>query len=158
MATVRSSRVSRGRYTSPIPPAPSGATISYGAEARASGESHRSWRPREPSRPSDSPRETGRSSWTPFEPCRSRPEAITRNPERSLAPRERRRSGNSRPEARPGVRSARWPKLLDVALNCQRHGQTPRQLSASSAVRGVPGVPGVSDREAAEVLAGPIRS
>src|SRR5260370_40586274 len=30
MATVRSSRVSRARYTSPIPPAPSGAPISYG--------------------------------------------------------------------------------------------------------------------------------
>src|SRR5215469_2405910 len=30
MATVRSSRVSRARYTSPIPPAPNGATISYG--------------------------------------------------------------------------------------------------------------------------------
>jgi hypothetical protein len=30
MATVRSSRVSRARYTSPIPPAPSGPTISYG--------------------------------------------------------------------------------------------------------------------------------
>src|SRR3954468_20038198 len=30
IATVRSSRVSRARYTSPIPPAPSGATISYG--------------------------------------------------------------------------------------------------------------------------------
>src|SRR5262245_32941749 len=30
MATVRSSRVSRARYTSPIPPSPSGATISYG--------------------------------------------------------------------------------------------------------------------------------
>src|SRR5215472_3243223 len=29
-ATLRSSRVSRARYTSPIPPAPSGATISYG--------------------------------------------------------------------------------------------------------------------------------
>src|SRR5579864_1424350 len=30
MATLRSSRVSRARYTSPIPPAPSGAPISYG--------------------------------------------------------------------------------------------------------------------------------
>src|SRR6267154_465277 len=30
MATVRSSRASRARYTSPIPPAPSGAMISYG--------------------------------------------------------------------------------------------------------------------------------
>ena len=30
MATVRSNRVSRARYTSPIPPAPSGPTISYG--------------------------------------------------------------------------------------------------------------------------------
>src|ERR1700751_5699858 len=30
MATVRSSRVSRASYTSPMPPAPSGATISYG--------------------------------------------------------------------------------------------------------------------------------
>src|SRR5438093_9129974 len=30
MATLRSSRVSRARYTSPIPPAPIGATISYG--------------------------------------------------------------------------------------------------------------------------------
>src|SRR5437773_10871808 len=30
MATARSSRVSRARYTSPIPPAPMGATISYG--------------------------------------------------------------------------------------------------------------------------------
>src|SRR3981081_2654171 len=30
IATVRSSRVSRARYTSPIPPAPSGAAISYG--------------------------------------------------------------------------------------------------------------------------------
>src|SRR3954454_2583744 len=30
IATVRSSRVSRARYTSPMPPAPSGATISYG--------------------------------------------------------------------------------------------------------------------------------
>src|SRR5947209_16571332 len=30
MATVRSSRVSRARYTSPMPPAPRGATISYG--------------------------------------------------------------------------------------------------------------------------------
>src|SRR5258708_40331143 len=30
MATVRSRRVSRARYTSPIPPAPSGETISYG--------------------------------------------------------------------------------------------------------------------------------
>src|SRR5215813_5879931 len=30
MATVRSRRVSLARYTSPIPPAPSGPTISYG--------------------------------------------------------------------------------------------------------------------------------
>src|SRR5260370_33434317 len=30
MATLRSRRVSRARYTSPIPPAPSGAPISYG--------------------------------------------------------------------------------------------------------------------------------
>src|SRR4029077_19896643 len=30
IATVRSRRVSRARYTSPIPPAPSGETISYG--------------------------------------------------------------------------------------------------------------------------------
>src|ERR1700730_11150008 len=30
IATVRSRRVSRARYTSPIPPAPSGATIWYG--------------------------------------------------------------------------------------------------------------------------------
>src|SRR5213080_3722458 len=30
IATDRSSRVSRARYTSPIPPAPSGATTSYG--------------------------------------------------------------------------------------------------------------------------------
>ena len=30
MATSRPSRASRARYTSPIPPAPSGATISYG--------------------------------------------------------------------------------------------------------------------------------
>src|SRR5262245_35378651 len=30
MATVRSRRVSRALYTSPIPPAPSGARISYG--------------------------------------------------------------------------------------------------------------------------------
>lgn len=30
MATVRSRRVSLDRYTSPIPPAPNGATISYG--------------------------------------------------------------------------------------------------------------------------------
>src|SRR5882762_4154399 len=30
MATVRSSLVSRARYTSPIPPAPSGDSISYG--------------------------------------------------------------------------------------------------------------------------------
>src|SRR5262250_3826528 len=30
MATVRSRRVSRARYTSPIPPAPSGPTTSYG--------------------------------------------------------------------------------------------------------------------------------
>jgi hypothetical protein len=39
MATVRSSRVSRARYTSPIPPAPSGARISYGPSlvAGASG-------------------------------------------------------------------------------------------------------------------------
>src|SRR5881396_609285 len=41
MATLRSSRVSRARYTSPIPPAPMGATISYGPsrlpEARFTG-------------------------------------------------------------------------------------------------------------------------
>src|SRR5437773_7876144 len=41
MATARSSRVSRARYTSPIPPAPMGATISYGPrrlpEARFTG-------------------------------------------------------------------------------------------------------------------------
>lgn len=30
MATVRSSRVSRARYTSPMPPVPAGAMISYG--------------------------------------------------------------------------------------------------------------------------------
>jgi hypothetical protein len=30
MATVRSRRVSRARYTSPMPPAPRGATTSYG--------------------------------------------------------------------------------------------------------------------------------
>src|SRR5882724_2985542 len=30
IATVRPRRVSRARYTSPIPPAPSGETISYG--------------------------------------------------------------------------------------------------------------------------------
>src|SRR5580692_11126010 len=30
IATVRSRRVSRARYTSPIPPAPKGETISYG--------------------------------------------------------------------------------------------------------------------------------
>lgn len=30
MATVRWSRVSRARYTSPVPPAPSGDWISYG--------------------------------------------------------------------------------------------------------------------------------
>src|SRR5215475_8943789 len=30
IATVRSKRVSRARYTSPMPPAPSGAMISYG--------------------------------------------------------------------------------------------------------------------------------
>src|SRR6516162_8007792 len=38
MATVRSSRVSRARYTSPIPPAPSGARISWGP-SRVAGAS-----------------------------------------------------------------------------------------------------------------------
>ena len=38
MATVRSSRVSRARYTSPMPPAPSRATTSY-APRRAPGAS-----------------------------------------------------------------------------------------------------------------------
>jgi hypothetical protein len=41
IATVRSRRVSRARYTSPMPPAPSGETISYGPslvpEARGIG-------------------------------------------------------------------------------------------------------------------------
>ncbi len=37
IATVRSSRVSRARYTSPIPPAPSAPTISYGPR-RVPGE------------------------------------------------------------------------------------------------------------------------
>src|SRR5882762_1777961 len=57
-ATVRSSRVSRARYTSPIAPAPSGATISYGPRrvpgnrVMRAGESY----------PRDGPRGTGRGS------------------------------------------------------------------------------------------------
>ena len=40
MATARSRRVSRASYTSPMPPAPSGPTISYGPEAGAWDQWH----------------------------------------------------------------------------------------------------------------------
>src|SRR6266568_4941713 len=51
IATVQSKRVSRARYTSPMPPAPSGARISYGPsfvpEVRAIGALHYTVRPRQ---------------------------------------------------------------------------------------------------------------
>ena len=40
MATVRLSRPSFARYTSPMPPAPSGETISYGPRRGARGQTH----------------------------------------------------------------------------------------------------------------------
>src|SRR5436309_3797637 len=42
-ATVRSRRVSRARYTSPMPPAPSGARISYGPRREPGDSTPRSY-------------------------------------------------------------------------------------------------------------------